>query len=784
MTSNWGKYSRRGLDVASTATSLGFSAAKAGTKLGFSLTRGIASTAAGLTGSVLDHALFGGSIGVGPLLGGAVSTAISTIESLALAPILIGESLTSTSFVAAQSTLSVLATIFPGSDEASFSLASFAGLVRREWSEPVDSEGLPEERYGLAETMKALAGWATLQGVTGEWQERQWFKHMQEIVVNDEEHLTTESSDAPPTKRQRVDSRVHITTDVVYPSHGGQIVTADIGEALSTPSFLSPVTPKASQSPTPGTRLLLSHSELKQTLRRLSKLVLAGYGGPSLLFFGVSPWATSKQCVSSSSSSEDWKEVDKLADAVDASEIEASSSARVSVAQPESGPGRPSYSWWNVLMGRHDYDIFMEYANAHPPSAARETLGDSGTAGNPQPRPATAFIGNERLMPRFWVLTDHVRREVVLVIRGTMSLNELAVDLTCDTAPFELHTSSRREAAPSFRGDADAPKDAAEEARVDEDEGGNWSEFDEGLESIPGSFPMDLSTPSPPKRPSRPSETVMQPQPLPPTPDEEDAESHLVHGGILKMARAMGAPGKSVHVAVRDALKRNRGYSLILCGHSLGAGVAALLALMWADPETRLTHRRSGLPRRRLVSAFCFAPPCLTSPRLGALARESGLITSFVYSHDVVSRLSLGSVRDLKRGAMWLCKAEDAGKDKEDHEGYSGVTKRALKWKAGLGEEGDEEWFLAIRKTLEANMHMVQLFPPGRVFWALRDDDLHIAHRVHNEGGGGVHDLGGEKVRLFEVLDVERVFGQIVFARDMLSSHLPHQYDRVLHQLL
>lgn len=81
-------------------------------------------------------------------------------------------------------------------------------------------------------------------------------------------------------------------------------------------------------------------------------------------------------------------------------------------------------------------------------------------------------------------------------------------------------------------------------------------------------------------------------------------------------------------------------------------------------------------------------------------------------------------------------------------------------------------------------MHMVQLFPPGRVFWALRDDDLHIAHRVHNEGGGDVHDLGGEKVRLFEVLDVERVFGQIVFARDMLSSHLPHQYDRVLHQLL
>ena len=33
----------------------------------------------------------------------------------------------------------------------------------------------------------------------------------------------------------------------------------------------------------------ISNAELKVTLRRLSKMVLAGYGGASLLFFGVSP---------------------------------------------------------------------------------------------------------------------------------------------------------------------------------------------------------------------------------------------------------------------------------------------------------------------------------------------------------------------------------------------------------------------------------------------------------------------------------------------------------------
>ena len=48
---------------------------------------------------------------------------------------------------------------------------------------------------------------------------------------------------------------------------------------------------------------------------------------------------------------------------------------------------------------------------------------------------------------------------------------------------------------------------------------------------------------------------------------------------------------------------------LVLCGHSLGAGVAALLGMMWADPETCLTVPSSGLPVGRQVQVYCFAPP-------------------------------------------------------------------------------------------------------------------------------------------------------------------------------
>ncbi len=142
-------------------------------------------------------------------------------------------------------------------------------------------------------------------------------------------------------------------------------------------------------------------------------------------------------------------------------------------------------------------------------------------------------------MPRFWVLTDHGRQQVVLVIRGTMSLNEIAVDLTCDPEDFapSRTTSSEEDETP-----------------------------------IPGQFTFPTSSVEPP------------------------SPKYQVHSGILRMAKAMGDVGKPVQIAVQEALHRNPGYGtpflvygllsptnvvdLVICGHSLGAGVAALLGLV------------------------------------------------------------------------------------------------------------------------------------------------------------------------------------------------------------
>ncbi|KAI0315055.1 hypothetical protein OF83DRAFT_1201648 [Amylostereum chailletii] len=722
MTSFMDKYGRLALDVASAGTSFGFAAAKAGTRLGFGITRGIASSAAGLTGHALDIP-FGGRLGTGQAFESFISSTITYIEQLALLPILLGESLTSASLVAASSSINAFAAFFPGTDEASFSLASFITLVRREWANPAQGEELPEERFGVTEVAQALVAWGALQGVTHDWQVRKWTEHLREIPFHD---------DAGAGERTRTESRVSITSDLILAHNRGQLLTADITDLDPPPSFRSKS--KFKSKPPAMKPLRASNRELKRTLRRLSKMVLAGYGGASLLFFGVHP--TSAPAAAALSA-----EKATLEAAIDASETQAASA---SSAGPASAPPTPAYSWWDLVMGRHDRDIFLRSANVHANADA----------------PVSAVVGAESRMPRFWVLTDHARREIVLVFRGTMSINELAVDLTCEPEEFEP-----------------ASVDDEEADVVLEDE-------DEEQAQMPGALPFPTmgSTRSTTRTtrmrtPSFASLSTFAPSPR-----------YQVHGGMLRMANVMGGKGKPVHVAVREALKKNKGFELVMCGHSLGSGVAVLLAMMWADPKTCLTVRSSGLPVGRRVSVYCFGPPCLTDARLGALA--SNLVTSFVYSHDVVSRLSLGSIRDMNRAAAWLCKAH--GERERGQEGYAGVTKRALKFNTGFGTAEDPVWFLAIRKTLEANMHMTHLYPPGRVLWAVRRGDSSVAPPMpqgerkytYDPGEGRAKEESEDALRLFEVLDVEKVFSQIVFARDMLSAHLPHQYDRVLEELL
>ncbi|KAG0376182.1 hypothetical protein BGX24_008175, partial [Mortierella sp. AD032] len=132
--------------------------------------------------------------------------------------------------------------------------------------------------------------------------------------------------------------------------------------------------------------------------------------------------------------------------------------------------------------------------------------------------------------PRYYLLDDVETKQIVLVLRGTKSLHDLMIDLTCDAADLWLDhdTSPLRDA-----------------------QGNVLPKTEENLKR---------------KRPFR------------------------VHGGFLKAARTIAsAETIGIQEKVKAALEARPGYSLLLIGHSLGAGIASVLSMLWADPATGLT---------------------------------------------------------------------------------------------------------------------------------------------------------------------------------------------------
>lgn len=110
--------------------------------------------------------------------------------------------------------------------------------------------------------------------------------------------------------------------------------------------------------------------ELKSTLRRLSKIVLAGYGGASLLFFGISPdaiIAASSSSKASALAQTAAEEEVQLTHAIDASEAEAAGEEMLPNDAADTNDGsstasgkdknRASYAWWDILLGKYDQEI-------------------------------------------------------------------------------------------------------------------------------------------------------------------------------------------------------------------------------------------------------------------------------------------------------------------------------------------------------------------------------------------------------------------------------------------
>ncbi|XP_060224068.1 diacylglycerol lipase-beta isoform X1 [Meriones unguiculatus] len=258
---------------------------------------------------------------------------------------------------------------------------------------------------------------------------------------------------------------------------------------------------------------------------------------------------------------------------------------------------------------------------------------------------------------------------------------------------------------------------------------------------------------------------------------ELDAEiqDSVAHKGIAQAARYIyrrlindGILSQAFSVAPE--------YRLVLVGHSLGAGAAALLAIML----------RGAYPQ---VRAYAFSPPRgLLSKPLHEYSKN--FIVSLVLGMDVIPRLSVTNMEDLKRRLLRVIANSNKPKYKillhgcwyglfggspdnfptELEEGTQGALTQPL-----LGEQSlltrCSPGYSSSDSPLDSPTKYPPLYPPGRI--------------IHLEEEGGSGRLGCCSAARYRARWAhEADFSKILIGPKMLTDHMPDILTRALDRVV
>ncbi|KAJ5595481.1 uncharacterized protein N7459_001689 [Penicillium hispanicum] len=306
---------------------------------------------------------------------------------------------------------------------------------------------------------------------------------------------------------------------------------------------------------------------------------------------------------------------------------------------------------------------------------------------------------------------------------------------------------------------------------------------------------------------------------------EWQGKNWKVHKGMHASAkRLLEGGGGRVMITLRAALEEFQDYGVVLCGHSLGGGVAALLATMIAEPSSSLTgtsfvtapyqaaarprllavagHASNDtstptppaydLPAGRPIHVYAYGPPAVMSPFLRLATR--GLITTVVNGQDVVPSLSLGILHDMHTVSLAF-KTDVSGakshirqrlheslRQSIIHKFY--VNQPPLVINAGDGV-GEDAWAWKTLRLLREEMRAPKLMPPGEIFVV---ETMRVLQREaftpapEFGASDGYPRLGrpATRVQMRFIRDVDAWFGELQFASGMLSDHNPARYETSL----
>jgi Lipase (class 3) len=306
--------------------------------------------------------------------------------------------------------------------------------------------------------------------------------------------------------------------------------------------------------------------------------------------------------------------------------------------------------------------------------------------------------------PAYFIVRDHRRQSIVLCIRGTWSAHDLLTDLCCTPQYFETATTSSSDNTnQSFN-----------------------------LLAYAEIFYLRLYN----RRP-------------------------CAHYGMLVAARAVK---NDVETIIAKELVDNPGYRLVLVGHSLGGGCAALLGTLF---ERRFPD----------LQVYLFGAPCV-APENAKLHRN---IVSVVAEGDPFSCLSLGHVADVSTGVARLC---------EDPHLRNDILLRTNAAGNSMSHS-DVEWCIDSLAILRKDMTAEKLFPPGRVLllstnkatstWRHGISWLYYRRR---RKGDSQHVNGSQATSKLNEVSIQ-YFRDLAIGAKMfdLSRHLPSFYVAALKSL-
>ncbi|KAK9453900.1 hypothetical protein V1511DRAFT_48164 [Dipodascopsis uninucleata] len=243
---------------------------------------------------------------------------------------------------------------------------------------------------------------------------------------------------------------------------------------------------------------------------------------------------------------------------------------------------------------------------------------------------------------------------------------------------------------------------------------------------------------------------------------------YKAHRGMLRSAMLLKRKSSRVLMTIKVALEElGPDYGLVICGHSLGGSVAALLSILLSEPGPGgeyYTSSSSNLPPGRKIHSYAFGPPATMSSDLRKLTM--GLTTSVVYGLDIVPCLSLGALRDLQNVALAF-KSEKRGLVDQ-------IRRRVLSKLASpngvLFDAQDDEYLWSELEKLRACMNNEKLVPPGELYHVTTSE----VFETHDGRTRKATRVVGRVI-----IDVDKRFGEPIFGRGIFH-HSPVYYERAL----